>query len=100
MLEEQTSDNEEEDDVDRLERGKKSANSVKEIKRVLKSIDQEFYEERHHKMMTELRIRKMLAAEKIKYPTQESFINRKVELTKLYSTLQGATMSAQKIKKK
>ena len=51
-------------------------------------------------MMTELRIRKMLAAEKIKYPTQESFINRKVELTKLYSTLQGATMSAQKIKKK
>ena len=36
-------------------------------------------------MMTELRIRKMLAREKIKYPTAESFDQRKHELQDLYS---------------
>ena len=41
--------------------------SVKEIKRVLKRVSQEEYEERHHEMVTELRIRKMLTREKIKY---------------------------------
>ena len=41
-------------------------------------------------MITELRIRKILAKEKIKYPTKDSFDDRKIELTKLYTTLQRA----------
>jgi len=41
-------------------------------------------------MISELRIRKMLAVEKIKYPTKESLDDRKIELAKLYSTLKGA----------
>lgn len=32
----------------------------------------------------------MLAAEKIKYPTVESFNDRKIELTKLYSLFKDA----------
>ena len=41
-------------------------------------------------MMTELRIRKMLAREKIKYPTKEQFDQRKNELKELYQTLNSA----------
>ena len=64
--------------------------SVKDIKRILNSVTEDMYEERHLKMINELRIRKMLAQEKIKYPTNESFEDRKIELMKLYSTLQDA----------
>lgn len=56
----------------------------------MKSVADEKYEERHLKMITELRIRKMLAREKIKYPTKESFDSRKAELRQLYSTLNAA----------
>ena len=71
------------------------SDSVKEIKRVLNSLDRENYEERHHKMMTELRIRKILAREKIKYPTREVFDSRQKELRELYSTFSGAMIKNQ-----
>ena len=57
-----------------------STESIKELKRVLNSVEKSQYEERHHAMISELRIRKMLAREKIKYPTSESFKERKQEL--------------------
>ena len=66
-----------------------STESIKELKRVLNSVDKTQYEERHHAMISELRIRKMLAREKIKYPTKESFVQRKQELRTLYSTFKG-----------
>lgn len=67
------------------------SDSVKELKRVLKSVSKDEYQERHHNMITELRIRKMLARQKIKYPTKESFTKRKNELIELYRTFQGVS---------
>ena len=58
---------------DRSDNNMSQSDSIKELKRVLNSVDKSQYEERHHMMISELRIRKMLAREKIKYPTVESF---------------------------
>ena len=41
-------------------------------------------------MISELRIRKMLAQEKIKYPTKELFESRKKELRDLYTIFNEA----------
>ena len=86
---EESSENEGTDGEDAKSAGSKT-DSVKEIKRILNSVSQDKYEVRHHEMITELRIRKILAKEKIKYPTKDSFDDRKIELTKLYTTLQRA----------
>ena len=43
-------------------------------------------------MMSELRIRTMLSREKIKYPTKESFIERKQELKQLYQAFNQAAL--------
>ena len=51
--------------------------SIKELRRYLRSVPEAHYDERHYKLMSELRIRKMLSQEKIKYPTKESFDERK-----------------------
>ena len=66
------------------------AESTKEIRRILNSVSEDQYEARHYQMITELRIRKMLAREKIKYPTKESFEERKNELRELYSIFNEA----------
>ena len=66
------------------------AESTRELKRVLNSVSKEDYQARHHHMITELRIRKMLAREKINYPTHEAFAKRKAELRELYTTLSNA----------
>lgn len=63
---------------------------VNEIKKVLKSVSRDQYEERHHQMITELRIRKMLARDNIKESTKEQLDDRKKELMELYSTFSSA----------
>ena len=65
--------------------------STKEIRRVLNSISQDQYEPRHYAMVNELRVRKMLAREKINYPTKESFNQRKKELSELFKIFNQAT---------
>ena len=55
----------------------KHPESTSEIKRILNSVIEGQYEARHYAMITELRVRKMLAREKINYPSKESFDRRK-----------------------
>lgn len=62
----------------------KPSESTKEIRRILNSVSEEKYDQRHYKMITELRVRKMLKREKINYPTKEVFEKRKKELKDLF----------------
>lgn len=80
LLEDSSDDEGHEGDSDDPNRSE----STKEIRRILKSVSEDQYEARHYQMITELRIRKMLAREKIKYPTKEQFDERKSELRDLY----------------
>ena len=90
VLLEASSDDEGDDQYVNSEDNLSQTSSTKELKRVLNSVHESEYEARHHQMITELRIRKMLAREKIRYPSMEAFDSRKAELRKLYNTLNAA----------
>ena len=56
----------------------------------MNSLSEDQYDAHHYAMVTELRVRKMLAREKINYPTKESLEHRKKELRDLYSIFNSA----------
>lgn len=70
---------------------KANAEIVRDLRRVLNSVENRNFEERHHIMITELRIRKILAREKLKYPSKEELRQRFTDMYDLYKTLDRAT---------